>query len=230
MATFNVTGNQLGNSALNITTNGAPPETINVFGTTEMHPTTAYGDHITVNLAARSEWVGGFSLGPAESSMVVKGLGKFDNLSSNVNGTAIIGVNVVGTGTFNLYEAHSTGKLEFMHSVSAGQTVTDSGYELYGGEFGVVQVDDPANYHASTVLGFGEIILEGLKGTSYSYKNDVLSLFKGSTVIDTLKLTETTINGSPPVNFGVSQVGASVVVHADGTSYHDGGTLLPVHP
>jgi hypothetical protein len=31
------------------------------------------------------------------------------------------------------------------------------------------------------------------------------------------------------VNFCVSQVGGSVVVHADGTSYHDGGTLLPVH-
>ena len=86
MPTFNVTGNQLNNTALNISTNGAPAETINVFGTTEMHPTTEYGDHITVNLEAHSEWIGGFSLGPAESSMVVQGTGQFDNLSSNVNG------------------------------------------------------------------------------------------------------------------------------------------------
>jgi hypothetical protein len=230
MTVFHVTGNQLGNTALNITANGAPANTIDVSGITEMHPTTAYGDHITVNLAARSEWIGGFSLGPAESSMVVQGSGEFDNQSSNVNGTATIGANVVGAGTFNVYEAHSFGKLEFMHSVSAGQTVTDSGYELYGGEFGVVQVDNPAQYHASNVLGFGEIILEGLRATSYSYKNDILSIFDGRSVIDTLKLAVQTINGSAPVAFGVSQVGSSVVVHADGSSYHDGGTLLPVHP
>jgi hypothetical protein len=190
MTVFHVTGNQLGNTALNITANGAPANTIDVSGITEMHPTTAYGDHITVNLAARSEWIGGFSLGPA----------------------------------------HSFGKLEFMHSVSAGQTVTDSGYELYGGEFGVVQVDNPAQYHASNVLGFGEIILEGLRATSYSYKNDILSIFDGRSVIDTLKLAVQTINGSAPVAFGVSQVASSVVVHADGSSYHDGGTVLPVHP
>ena len=179
MPTFNVTGNQLNNSALNINTNGAPAETINVFGTTEMHPTTQYGDHITVNLAAHSKWIGGFGLGPAESTMVVQGTGQFDNLSSNVNGTATIDVNVIGTGTFNLNEAHSIGKLEFMHSVSAGQTVTNSGYELYGGQFGVVQVDNPSLYHASNVLGFGEIILEGLKATSYSYKNQRLDPVQG---------------------------------------------------
>jgi hypothetical protein len=229
MPSFNVTGNQLNNSALNINTNGAPAETINVFGTTEMHPTTQYGDHITVNLAAHSKWIGGFGLGPAESTMVVQGTGQFDNLSSNVNGTATIDVNVIGTGTFNLNEAHSIGKLEFMHSVSAGQTVTDSGYELYGGQFGVVQVDNPSLYHASNVLGFGEIILEGLKATSYSYKNDVLTLFKGRAVIDTLKLAVQAVGSGSPVDFGVSQVGGSVVVHADGTSYHDGGTLLAVH-
>jgi hypothetical protein len=80
------------------------------------------------------------------------------------------------------------------------------------------------------VLGFGEIILEGLRATSYSYKNDILSIFDGRSVIDTLKLAVQTINGSAPVAFGVSQVGSSVVVHADGSSYHDGGTLLPVHP
>jgi hypothetical protein len=79
------------------------------------------------------------------------------------------------------------------------------------------------------VLGFGEIILEGLKATSYSYKNDVLTLFKGRAVIDTLKLAVQAVGSGSPVDFGVSQVGGSVVVHADGTSYHDGGTLLAVH-
>ena len=50
-----------------------------------------------------------------------------------------------------------------------------------------------------TYLGFGEIILEGLKATSYSFKNDLLSIFHGNTVIDTLKLAVQTVGGFAPV-------------------------------
>jgi hypothetical protein len=32
-----------------------------------------------------------------------------------------------------------------------------------------------------------------------------------------------------PANFGVSQVGGSVVIHADGSSCKDGGVLLAHH-
>ncbi len=115
--------------------------------------------------------------------------------------------------------------------MAAGQTVSDTGFEHYGPahDFGVVQVDDPAAYHASNVLAYGEIVLEGLKATSYSFKNDMLSIFHGKSVIDILKLSVQTVGGNEPVNFGVSQVGGSVVVHADGVSYHDGGNLLPLH-
>ena len=85
------------------------------------------------------------------------------------------------------------------------------------------------NYHAPTELGFGEIILEGLKATSYSLKNDLLSIFNGKSVVDTLNLSVETVGGSAPSHFGVSQVGSSVVIHADGSSYHDGGRLLAMH-
>ena len=137
-------------------------------------------------------------------------------------------MDVVGRGTFNEDNAHGNGKLEFQHSVSAGQTVIDSGYEQYL-DFGRVQIDNPAAYHASTVLGFGEITLEGLNATSYSFKNDLLSIFHGKTAIDTLRLAVQKVGADAPVNFGVSQVGSSVVIHANGSLYSDGGKLLPLH-
>ena len=57
----------------------------------------------------------------------------------------------------------------------------------------------------------------------------MLTLFNGKSVIDTLNLTVEKVGSGSPANFGVSQVGGSVVVHADGSAYHDGGRLLPVH-
>jgi hypothetical protein len=232
MPHYRVTGNQLNNSALNITTNVAPPETIDVFGTTQMDISLAYGDTATVNLADHSQWVGGFHESPGDMVRVV-GKGTFANTSSTINGTAIIGSAVVGTGKFNIYEAHSSGKLEFMHSVSAGQSVSVSGYEAYGGQFGVLQVDDPASYHATNILGFGEIILEGMKADSYRFEPvpgsmypSVVKLYSGNNLVFSTHTSVQTVNGSAPVDFGVSQTAAGVVIHADGTSYHDGGVLL----
>ena len=166
MSTHNVTGNHLSDTSLNLPPL-SPPETINVRGVTEMNVLMGSGDSLTVNLKAHSEWVGGFTSGILDR-VSVNGSGLFANKSSHINGTATIGVNVIGKGTFALDEAHGQGKLEFVHGVGAGQTVSDTGFEHYGPshDFGVVQVDDPAAYHASTVLGYGEIILEGLKATS----------------------------------------------------------------
>jgi hypothetical protein len=225
MATHNVTGNHLHDTTLNVSATEGPPETINVRGLTEMNPGLGFFDHLTVNLAANNEWVGGFNLFP-NSSAVVNGPGVFDNTSTDINrSSAIIGANVVGTGTFMAFGQGPAGKLEFLHGVSAGQTVVDTGAPTWG--TGIVQVDSPGAYHASNVLGFGEIDLEGLKATSYSFKNDLLSLFNGKTVVDTLKLA---LQVQPdPVVFGVSQVGGSVVVHAEGSFYSDGGQLLALH-
>jgi hypothetical protein len=132
---------------------------------------------------------------------------------------------VVGRGTINEYQQHAAGKLEFMQGVGAGQTVTDSGNQFLGGEHGVVQIDGPGQYHAQTDLGYGEIFLEGLKATSYSLKTDLLSLYKGNMLVDQVHLG---FLGTAS-NFGVSQVGGSVVIHADGSSYKDGGVLLAHH-
>ena len=210
-------------------------ETINISGVKSMSVQVGGAfdpgvpDNVTVNLAAHSEWIGAFSQYPM-GHLTVKGTGTFDATgSSNADGTTTIGVNVIGNGTINEWQGHSSGKLEFAHSVANTVTVTDSGYEFYAGEFGVVQIDSPLNYHAATQLGYGEIILEGLKATSYSLKNDLLSIFNGKSVVDTMNLSVQTVGVGNPTDFGVSQVGGSVVIHADGSSYHDGGKLLAMH-
>jgi hypothetical protein len=194
---------------------------------------------IIVDLAnVGSKWIGGYTQASGGGpNLYVIGNGTFYNESTSVRGTTYIGVNVAGRGTINEFQGHSSGKLEFAKGVGAGQTVTDSGYELYGGEKGVVQIDQPGLYHAQTDLGFGEIILEGLKATSYSLKTDLLTLYRGNVAIDQVKLaflaTPVSLANDhgtgAPSNFGVSQVGGSVVIHADGFSYKDGGVLLAHH-
>ena len=225
--TINVAGNALAGDRLSLDKNGAT-YTINVSGNTPMNWGAQYGDTVTVNLAAHSKWVGGFGSGPGDQ-VTIAGPGRFANQNSVVNGTAVIDADVTGTGSFTNFEAHSSGKLEFVRSVAATQSVATSGYQTYGGQFGVVQVDDPQHYHAATTLGFGEIVLKGLSATSYSLQNDMLTLFDGDTAIDHVRLTLGAVNGFGPQDFGVSQTGAGVVVHADGASYKDGGTLLPLH-
>jgi hypothetical protein len=226
MSTHNVTGNHLNDTSLNLPNPLSPPETINVRGVTEMNILMGTGDSLTVNLKAHSEWIGGFTSGIG-NKVSVNGAGTFANKASFVNGTAIIGVNVVGAGTFTATEAHSSGKLEFMHSVSAGQTVDvqASGYFL---QHGTVQIDDPSAYHAQTNLGYGEVILEGLKATSYSLKNDLLTLFKGHAVVDTMRLAVVHIGALAPTSFGISQVGSAIDIHSDGGLF-SGGTALAHH-
>ena len=213
----------------NLPVYGGVNETIDVHGNSPFQVSVGgiHSPNITVNLAVVGDfWLGGFTQAPG-SNLKIIGAGEFDG-GGNANGNTYIGVNIVGDGTINEFQSHSSGKLEFAHSsvVPSTFTVTNSGG---GGDHGVIQIDNPSTYHAATQLGFGEIILEGLRATSYSYHNDMLTLFNGKSVLDTLNLTVEKVGSGSPTNFGVSQVGGSVVIHADGSSYHDGGRLLAMH-
>jgi hypothetical protein len=91
----------------------------------------------------------------------------------------------------------------------------------------VVQVDNPAAYHARTGLVSGELILEGLKATSFSFDEHTgpgkLTLFDGNKVVDTLGL-------SVPGPFSVprvAQVGSSVYI--DNMDNFTGGHQLFRH-
>jgi hypothetical protein len=218
MTTLNITGDHTHDTSLSLLSGVG--NTINVWGRTEMDPTVNSTMMVpgrdVINLEPMSRWVGGFTGEPYTNLYIHGGSGAvFQNTSSSVNGTAIIDANVVGTGTFVNSEAHSHGKLEFMHSVSAGQTVTTESYAFCNG---VTQVDDPKDYHAANVLGFGEIILEGLKATSYSLKNDMLTLYQGNAAVYSTRLSMVPADQSSNAgrNFGVSQIAGAIDIHADG--------------
>jgi hypothetical protein len=189
----------------------------------------------TVNLADNAQWVGGLSAGPYGGGVTVQGTGQFSNTSSYVDNVVTISADVTGTGTINVYGAHAVARLEFMQGVSAGQAVSVGGYADYG-DFGTVAVDDPADFKGSVALGYGEVVLKGVQADSYSLQNGVLSLYSGQSVVESVPLAVSTAppgqNG--PANFGVSQTGAGVVVHADGSAGGSrawvGGASLPVHP
>ena len=185
----------------------------------------------TVNIARGGEMIGTINVGPYGQGGLTMNGGTWDNNGqSGIDNIVVIDSDVVGTGTILAGAAHFNGsKIEFMQSVGHDQTVVAQGGG-YGNQFGTVQIDDPKAYHADTVLGFAQINLEGLHASSYSFANGKLNLFAGNRMIDSLKLTlQTPVQGQPATNFGVSQVGGSVIVHADGVAYVDGGTLLPLH-
>lgn len=244
--TMNVSDNVLpGNTLLIGSTDGTfyAPDTINLSpGTTHLgfdsgvsNPEPGNGP-VTVNVPKHSKWSGEFGAGPYGDGVTVQGDGKFENTGTTfVDNQVIIGVPVIGSGSFRSNEAHFTGeKLEFMTSVSSGQNVWVGGYAQYGGQFGTLQVDDPKDFHASVTLSFGEVILEGLKASSYSFQNDMLTLYNGNKPAFHMRMTMDTTSGeNGPQDFGVSQVAGAVNVHADSTSYSTrdwaSGTLLPVH-
>jgi hypothetical protein len=117
MSIHNITGNHLHDQSLNNGPGVPPQETINVFGTAEMNLTMATNDTDTVNLAAHSEWIGGFTAG-FNDTLNINGKGLFDNTGSKITDASVhIRVPVIGSGQFALDSVHS--RLEFVSSVSA---------------------------------------------------------------------------------------------------------------
>ena len=118
-------------------------------------------------------------------------------------GRETINVNVDGTGEFRVPD----GNLIFGKSVGTNQNIEISG-------LGKATVDDPAQFLGSvdigvfgtSKLGGGEIDLLGLAtADSYTYQNDMLSIFSGKSIIDTLRLTNQSPNGfvvKPPATGG----------------------------
>ena len=225
---MNLTGNQLAGDALNVP-NGSTA-TINISGVTSLNlndgSSLGPAANTTVNLAAHSEWIGGFNVVPL-SHLVANGTGTIDNTSSTVTGTAIINPDVVGNGTITVARSHGdNGRLEFLHGVSAGQTVNVT--EAYGiGRGGTVTVDDVKDFHATTNLSLGDLLLKGVTASSYAFEGNTLIL---NTTKGALDLT---VNNSPsPVGFpagsiAVSQLAGGVDIFKGNTG--NSGTLLPLH-
>jgi len=111
---------------------------------------------------------------------------------------AVIDADITGTTIVRVTDG---GTLEVGRSVGSGQTVILNGPS-------VLQIDRPAAFAGQVNLIGGQIDLEGLANAdSYTFQNDMLSIFSAGKVIDTLRLTDSTTNG-----FVVQQAAGSVNV------------------
>lgn len=137
-----------------------------------------------------------------------------------------IPIPVAGAGVFNVA---INGKLEFESSVGNDQWIglASGGYPV---SRSVLQLDKPMEFLGSVTLyhNSGSMIatinLEGMANAdSYTFQNDMLSIFSGQTVIDTLRLHDSTTNG---FEVDKTPTGVSVVTIVDPTQIRGG---LPIH-
>jgi len=197
------------------------------------------GSNATVNLAANSHWIGGFS--DFGGTLTVNGANKssiVNNTPANqgsggLNGAgsiAFLNANVEGNGQL---VAFGGSKLEFGQAVGSGQVISVDGRGTgVPGSVSVIQIDEPNLFagqvnlgaHLGGVDGGEGIDLIGLANAdSYTYQNDLLSIFGGGKVIDMLRLHDSTQFG-----FAVEKAAGSVniVTITDPTNPPVG---LPLH-
>jgi hypothetical protein len=125
---------------------------------------------------------------------------------------AQINADVVGTGTWNLQLADLT----LDGPVGTGQTFDVQTVPSN------VTLDDPKEFHGLLNVGlpeFGSVTLADLTATSYSYVNNVLTLYDGRYSIDNLRIADNS-------TFGVYHTGAGIVISNQTPS---GGTAIPIH-
>jgi hypothetical protein len=162
---------------------------------------------VSVNVASSSTWTGSLSLvdstltasGGANSVFIHDGSSEFFDYSS-----AVLDLPVLGKGSFSLV---FHGFLTFGSSVGVNQSVS-----IPGDVRSNVVIDHPKEFLGSITLGDGTITngesidLMGLAtADSYTFKNDMLSIFAGNSVIDKLRLTDAT-----PYGFAVEKETGSV--------------------
>jgi hypothetical protein len=116
---------------------------------------------------------------------------------------------------FGTYRVNWGVTLEFLHRVGTGQTINLAGAPD-GAQFpSALLIDDPANFHGHVVMNYlkpgpqqaSEAIEVGISMLghavdSYSYHNDMLKLWLGNKVVETLNLTVhdpygITVQGAP---------------------------------
>lgn len=174
----------------------------------------------TVNIAASSRLTGTFAVGGHNGELTINGAGAsaFDNdgaSSVGDNSIATINADVLGAGSFSV---GSDASLNFLQSVSHGESVNLSGSDTLGisdpqAFLGQVNVTSPSAPFAVDLAGI-------VNADSYSYRNDMLTLYSGNKHIDTLRFADTG-------GFQVAESGSGVTV-GSGMMPPD-SVLLPVH-
>ncbi len=178
---------------------------------------------VVVNLQPGARLVGTFvsplfelSMNGAENSVFLNNGASFiKTYSTRLN------VEVAGNGSMTVSPSagiNSRDHLEFVKAVGSHQSVLDGG---------VVQIDSPNQFRAGVTLAtaFSEVdLLNLVTADSYTFKNDLLKIFSGNNVIDTLRLTDQT-----PYGFDVVKTAGSVNVVAHSSSGATTPGALPVH-
>jgi hypothetical protein len=193
--------------------NVAGPDNVDINSDTSTHA--AGRSDFTVNIT-RGTMTGSVNL--FNGNGVIDGPGKFKNVNSSlVIGSMIIKSDMIGTGSTSLTFMH----LELDDRVSVGQTFTVNPASS-------LTIDHPGQFYgvvvATTTPGSGplsEIDLGGIKADSYSMTNDLLTLYAGDKVVDSLVLHAT------PARTFVGQGSSGVVIELNGQS--TGVSGLPLH-
>lgn len=85
---------------------------------------------------------------------------------------------------------------------------------------GHLVIDHPGRFHGTVDLGSGDIDLKGLAAAnSYSFKDDILSIFGGGKTLDKLHIT----GGA---DFSVEKTATGVSIYTADDTHHAAGTLL----
>jgi hypothetical protein len=210
--------------------------TINVAGkdTLTFNSVFPSGPEVTVNLEPQAKLTGTFGL--SFGGLLVNG-GVGTNLINDqadfFNGTnAVITPDVLGIGSFRVGTAQSIqGFLEFGRSVSSGQDVTVTG-DPERVRSSTLQIDQPGAFHGAVTMGpEARIDLVALDmADSYSFANDMLSIFSHNQVIDTLRLTNNGAFNGQAHDLLVSKSVNDVWVTQQGfAGPPPGSTPLPLH-
>jgi len=184
----------------------------------------------TVNLHAGATLVGRYDMS-AKGTLNVEGQtgAKFENDANSRNDgtTAVINADVVGTGSFTVGPASSRpGFLEFGKGVAKTETVNLQGDPTRGKASLVI--DRPADFHAAVNMSWGTIDLKNLGGGSYSYHNDILSLFQNNKVVETLSIRNMPAGNAEGavVPLNVERHGADILISSGPKVYATDPTLF----
>jgi hypothetical protein len=210
--------------------------TINVHGRDTLRFSSVFpsGPQVIVNLESHAKLTASFNM--TFGGLTVNGGHRtelINDQSDTLNGVhAIITPDVLGIGSFRLSNAQGVGGfLEFGRSVSSEQSVSvggDPGRDLASG----LQIDHPREFHAAVAMRPQAVVdLVGLaKADSYTFENDMLSVFAGHRRIDQLRLTNDGSFIGQSHDLVVSKSGRDVFLTQAGlTSPPIGSTMLPLH-
>lgn len=202
----------LSDSTLNLVADavyfGSINPVINIKHHDTFHYSVGAGSGGTINLLPNATWNGDIyvhALGNHDygGDIAVNGArhASFDNHASEIDsGHTTINADVIGIGSFGMglkasYGGHPA-TLEFSGAVGPGQTIYMSDAAHSNNTGLLLKLDKPTAFHGSVTLVQGTIDLVGLAtADSYTFKNDLLSIFSGKSVIDTLRLHDAAAYG-----------------------------------